>query len=238
MFTLHRNFRLIGVLIFILLPAAALPAAAGDDLPDLGQILDRYIEVMGGRKAMEKLETRVIVGMEIDDRPYKGPPVESKLEVWANAAGDWTMSLHGPDSEWREGRSSGESWIKKPGQEIETQEYRNTKLAFLFNPRGPLQVEKYFPNLKLTGTWDYDGVEYYKVENDLKLEYYTLYFEVETGMLTRIGYHWKLEGFREIDGVLVPAKVMQGRKGGSTNLYFDDVAHGADVAEHLRPGGK
>ncbi len=113
-----------------------------------------------------------------------------------------------------------------------------TKLAFLFNPQGPLMVEKYFPNPRLMGTWTYDGVEYYKVENDLKFEYYTLYFEVETGMLTRIGYHWWLEGFRPIDGVMVPSKVIQGRKGGSTNLYFDEVSHGAEVAGHLVPGGQ
>jgi hypothetical protein len=79
--------------------------------------------------------------------------------------------------------------------------------------------------------------QYYKVENDLKFEYYTLNFEVETGMLTRIGYHWQLEGFRAVDGVMVPARVVQGRKGGSTNLYFDTVTHGAEVADHLQMGG-
>jgi hypothetical protein len=76
------------------------------------------------------------------------------------------------------------------------------------------------------------------VENDLKFEYYTLYFEVETGRLTRIGYHWQLEEFRPVDGVLVPAKVYRGRKGGSTNLYFDTVSHGAEVAPYLKRGGK
>ena len=86
-------------------------------------------------------------------------------------------------------------------------------------------------------TWDYDGVQYYKVENDLKFEYYTLYFEVETGMLTRIGNHWWLEGYRPIDGVLVPATVVQGRKGGSTNLYFDTVSHGTEVKPYLCKGG-
>ena len=99
-------------------------------------------------------------------------------------------------------------------------------------------VSRYFPNLRLTGTWDYDGVQYYKVENDLKFEYYTLYFEVETGMLTRIGYHWWLEDFRAVDGVLVPFTIVRGRKGGSTNLYFDSVTHNVDVDEQLVPGGQ
>jgi hypothetical protein len=98
-------------------------------------------------------------------------------------------------------------------------------------------IEEYFPNLRVTGTWDYDGVKYFKVENDLQFEYYTLYFEVETGMLTRIGYHWWLEEFHTVDGVLVPGTVVRGRKGGSTNLYFESVTHGDPVADRLQPGG-
>ena len=215
----------------------AIPAAAGE-LPTLEQVLDRYVEAVGGREALAELESRHIVGREIDDRPYAGPAVESKLEVWAATDGDWLLEMTKEGERWREGFSGGKMWEQKPGQEVEPGEHLKTKLAFLFNPQGPLMVEKYFPNLRLTGTWDYDGVEYYKVENDLKFEYYTLYFEVETGLLTRIGYHWKLEDFRERDGVLVPGVVYQGRKGGSTNLFFDEVTHGEDEAGHLQPGGK
>ena len=233
----RKKFHLATVLILILGFAAALPAAAGE-LPTLEQILDRYVEVMGGREAISKLETRTIVSKQIDDRPYAGPPVESKLETWADTNGAWAMILLETEGEHREGFDGKTSWIQKPGGSAQPQEYRNTKLAFLFNPQGPLMISKYFPNPRVTGTWEYDGVQYYKVENDLKFEYYTLYFEVETGMLTRIGYHWWLEGFRPVDGVLVPAKVVQGRKGGSTNLYFETVAHGAEVVDHLQMGGK
>lgn len=221
----------------ILIMFVALPALAGE-LPTLEQILDRYIEGLGGREAIANLETRTIFGREIDDRPYAGPPVESKLEVRADAAGNWTMILEGPDGEWREGAWEGDNWVQKPGEDVEPAEYQNTKLAFLFNPQGPLMIEDYFPNPRVTGTWVYDGVEYYQVENDLQFEYYTLYFEVETGQLTRIGYHWWLEEFEEIDGVMIPAKVVQGRKGGSTNLYFDSVTHDGEVADYLEPGGK
>jgi hypothetical protein len=215
-----------------------MPVAGEEELPTLGQILQRYVEAVGGREAIAALESRIIVGREIDDRPYQGPPVESSLRVWADAGGDWTMSLKKEDGEWLEGSAEGKIWVKKPGGNTTGGEYKNTKLAFLFNPQGPLMVEKYFPNLRLTGTWDYDGIQFYKVENDLKFEYYTLYFEVETGLLSRIGYHWKLEGFHAVDGVLVATKVVQGRKGGSTNLYFDEVTHNAEVHEYLQPGGK
>ena len=205
------------LLLPLLLMTGALPAAAEEELPTLEKILERYVEVMGGREAISKLETRTVIGKQIDDRPSMGPPEESKLEAWADISGEWTMILSDPQRVFR---------LKPQG---------NTKLAFLLNPQGPLMVEKYFPNLRLIGTWDYDGVWYYQVENDLKAEYYTLFFEVETGMLTRIGYHWYLDEFGPVDGVMVPGIIYQGRKGGSTNLHFDEVIHGEDVAEHLLP---
>jgi len=211
----REKFPWMMVLVVILLIPGALPAAADEILPTLEQVFERYVEAMGGREAIAKLTTRTITGKQIDDRPYMGPPEETKLEAWADTTGEWTMILHDPEGESRVGAQG------------------NTKLAFLLNPQGPLMISKYFPNPRMTGTWEYDGVMYYKVENDLKFEYYTLYFEVDTGMLTRIGYHWYLDGFRPVDDVMVPAIIYQGRKGGSTNLYFDNVIHGEDVAEHL-----
>ena len=52
---------------------------------------------MGGQEALAQLKTRTIIGKQIDDRPYKGPPVESKLETWADTEGNWTMILQGPE---------------------------------------------------------------------------------------------------------------------------------------------
>jgi len=216
----RKIFPWMAVLVPVLLCAGAVPASADEILPTLEQIFDRYVDAMGGREAIAKLETRTITGKQIDDRPSMGPPEESKLEAWADTSGEWTMILSDSQRVFRLGAQG------------------NNKLAFLLNPQGPLMIERYFPNPRMTGTWDYDGVLYYKVENDLKFEYYTLYFEVETGMLTRIGYHWYLDDFRPVDGVMVPGVVYQGRKGGSTNLYFENVIHGEDVAEHLLPEEK
>ena len=236
MFMFRGFFRSLLLLIPILVLSAGAPVAAGE-LPTLEQILDRYVEALGGREAIAKLETRTITGKQIDDRPYKGPPMETALEAWA-AAGSWAMVLHQDEGDHKEGWDGDLNWVWKTGQPVQANDYPNAKLAFIFNPQGPLMVAKHFPNPTVTGTWDYDGKLYYKVENDLKFEYYTLYFEVETGMLTRIGYHWWLEDFRTVDGVKVPFKVVRGRKGGSTNLYFDTVTHNAEVAGQLAPGGQ
>jgi len=212
----------------------AVTASAGD-LPTVDEILDRYVAALGGRENILKLETRVLTGTQIDDRPFRGPPVHAALEAWADTSGRWAMALCDSAGEHREGFDGQTNWVRQPGESVRENDYRNTKLAFLFNPQGPLQVERYFPNLRLTGTRIFEGVTYYMVENDLKYEYYTLYFEVETGLLTRIGFHWWLEDLREIDGVLVPFTIVRGRKGGSTNLVFESVKHGADVGNSFEP---
>ncbi len=221
MFTFRGYFRTFLFLIPVFILTAA-PLASADDLPTLEQILDRYIGALGGRENFAKLETRAITGTQIDDRPYVGAPVTTELEAWADNAGVFTMVLHEAEGDQHTGSNDD----------------HQAKLAFVFNPQGSLMIAKHFPNPRVTGTWEYDGKLYYKVENDLKFEYYTLYFEVETGMLTRIGYHWWLEDFRTVDGVLVPFTVVRGRKGGSTNLYFESVTHNVDVTKYLAPSGQ
>ncbi len=203
MFTPRRVFQSIVVLMAVSFPAYAA------ELPTLDQVLERYVVALGGREAIAMLDSRTIIGERIDDRPHQGPRVETPFEARADTSTSWTLVFHEAAGDVGEIGDSSKS----------------TKLAFIFNPRAPLQLEKYFPNPRLTGTWEYDGILYYKVENDLKFEYYTLYFEVETGMLTRIGYHWLLEDYRQVDGVLIPFIVVQGRKGGSTSLYFKTVTH-------------
>ena len=56
---------------------------------------------------------------------------------------------------------------------------------------------------------------------------------VETGLLRRIGYYWDLTDYREVDGVMVPFRIARSRKGGSTTLVFDRVAHNVPLEDNL-----
>jgi hypothetical protein len=207
--------------------------------PGLQQILDRHVQALGGRAAIEKLDGRIVQGRQVDDRPYAGPPVTSRLEAVADTRGHWAMRLTTGDEVFSEGCDQEGCWRHEGEGSARDQSRTNAKLAYLLDPQGPLHLSRHFPKLRLTGTRVFDGVEYWVVENDLKDEYYTLYFEVESGLLTRIGFHWWLADFREVDGVLVPGTVVRGRKGGATNLYFDEVVHAAvgDVSRDA-PGSR
>jgi hypothetical protein len=140
MFMNRRFFRPFLVLIPFLIPfliLTAAPSAFADDLPTLEQILDRYVDVLGGRENLAKLATRTITGKQIDDRPYQGEPVTTELEAWADNTGIFSMVLHEAEGDCLTGSDDG----------------HNAKLAFIFNPQGPLMVAKHFPNPHVTGTW-------------------------------------------------------------------------------------
>ena len=53
--------------------------------------------------------------------------------------------------------------------------------------------------------------------------YWALHFDVETGLLNNIGFHWCLEDYREVDGVLFPHCIVTGRKGGSSTYVFTEI---------------
>jgi hypothetical protein len=99
---------------------------------------------------------------------------------------------------------------------------------FVLDPQGPLRIREYFAGLKLTGVTDLEGRSVYVVESDRSHEHYTLYFDVESGLLTGIGYYWHLQDYRAVDGALVPHRVVAGRKGGSVTYAFEEIV--ANVA--------
>ena len=54
-------------------------------LPGLDRIIERYIQAMGGRAAIEKLTTRVCSGQLTDDFPSRTPPVYETAAIEAFA---------------------------------------------------------------------------------------------------------------------------------------------------------
>ena len=67
---------------------------------------------------------------------------------------------------------------------------------------------------------------------ELPFEHYSLYFDVQTGLLNHVGYHNDLKDWREVEGVLLPRRWVFGRKGGHTTYVFEDFASGPATRNH------
>ncbi len=216
-------------LVCIVLLAFSFVSASATDIPDISvdEILDRYVAAVGGEDALKKLTTRECMGKVTTDLTSRNLPVyESKLfRASAKLPGKCLFEelIDGPSA--RRGSDGLIHWrVDQCG--IKSVDNGNLKLDFLTDPQGALRIREYFPNLTLKGTWEVNGKTTYQLEpSDLKPEYYSLYFDVETGLLLSIGYHWFVEDYREVDGVLFPHKIATGRKGGSTIFEISSVKH-------------
>jgi len=217
---------------------AAPGAAAQDTVPTVDRIVARYVEAAGGREAIERLNTRVTRGSFVEDIPSEGPATATRFEARALVPGMLLLTWCFP------GRTDGAGSDGSVGWETHGDTVRcsdgivRSKEAFVFDPQAPLRVREYFRDLAVSGTVRVGGRDAYEVTTDRRDAHFALYFDVETGLLVRIGYYWDLGDYREVDGVMIPFRITQSRKGGSSAYVIDGVEHNVplDASEFAMPG--
>jgi hypothetical protein len=212
--------------------AAASPQEASrDTTPALEEVLERYIEAVGGREAIEKLTTRVMTGRLVTDLPTWEPPVHesSGFQIYGKvprkyvliATSAWGTSRHGYD---------GETCWKLDGAEVTLDAHYDRRFAWIADPQNALRMRDYFPEMRVVGGRTLDGRRAYRVDIDDD-ESHALYFDAETGLLVRLGYNRELSDYREVDGVLVPFRMALSRKGGSSTYIFERIEHNVPIDE-------
>lgn len=208
--------------------AVSLAMAGGPAAPESAeQVIERYIEAVGGREAVEGLSTRTLTGYLIDDLSWHEPPVDSqRLVCRAGSDNRYVVEYTGREGTELEGFDGEAGWrLDFEGVLHSNPDAESSKLAWLVNPHHALCISEYFPNPKLEGTREVEGRVCYAVGNDRPVEYYTLYFDTETGLLHAIGWHWLFDEYREVDGVKLPHRIVCGRKGGSSTYVFESIEH-------------
>ena len=204
-------------------------AAAFEALPTLDRILERYIQALGGREAIEKLRTRACTGRYVDDLSWADPPVQSyPLKALAEVPDRWVITLHGSKGIEQNGYDGRMGW-KLNADRIEREDRMiRSWLGFILNPQGPLYIQEYFPGMTLEAKDALSGRSVYAVKNKTDK---ILYFDAETGLLSWIGSAWELRDYREVDGVRFPSRVATSRKGGESYFAFDTVEHNVPFDE-------
>ncbi len=219
--------------LILLARGASASGAEGEELPTLSLVLARYVEAVGGRDAVENLETRVCQGLEIDDRPHRGPVETSRVEAYGKMPDRTLTVVHGPDGVACTGCDGWVGWHTGPTAVRLEESERRSRTAWLLDPQGPVRLEEYFPGMHLAGRGVVEGQPVYVVECDRDTAHYALYFDTETGLLIRVGYYWSLGDYREVDGVMVPFQISGSRKGGSTTFVFAEVVHDVPLEDNL-----
>jgi hypothetical protein len=217
--------------LFLVLLACAVSAAlfgSGPETPTLEQILERYIEAMGGKEAIEKLKTRVCMGKFIDARPYAGPKQVIPFEAYSKIYDKSLFILNHPENAEREGWDGNTRWRLDNKGLIQKKNQERSQMDYFLDPQNALRILDYFPEMELMGEVTLRGKSVYVVENSRKSPHYTLYFEVETGLLIQVGYY-ELREYKDVDGIKFPFRLEYSRKGGSNSYVFDEVKHNTPI---------
>jgi len=200
------------------------------------EILERYVDAVGGREALKRLSTRVCTGKQITDLTSRQQPIYKALdfEAYAKIPKSCYTETRSDTENYRAGYDGNVGWVSDKDGVREDSHSIRSKLAYILNPHGPLYTQDYFPKLTVAGKREVNSKSAYVLEStELDKAYYALHFDVETGLLVRIGHYWEIQDYREVDGVLFPHRIVTSRKGGSTTYQISEVSHNKEISDSI-----
>src|SRR5215510_912209 len=218
--------------------------------PTVDQILDKYVQAIGGKAAFEKLKTRVMKGTWENLTTSRVSPIEiyakapnKRVEIFLigdydssrgfNGAVGWSLNM--TETGFRELSGHGLAAEKR-----EAEFYREIKLRELY------------PKSTLAGKEKVGDREAYVIEaTPAEGDSEKLYFDVQTGLLIRrdgkqempkdgripvesmikIPVESYFEDYREIDGVKLPFTVRHSLPGVRTITKFKEIKHNTPIED-------
>ncbi len=205
-----------------------------DDAPELSQIIELYVQAVGGRAAFERIDTRVVRARIVTDLPTWDPPVLEidTLTVYSEAPGKYLIVHRTPRGTVLEGCDGTATWKRDVDGKAFGIGAVDGRGAWLVDPRFPVRLQEHFPNMVYLGAATLGGrfVHVVGVDGD---HAHRLYFDAESSLLARLGYNRTIMRYGEVDGAKMPFEVEYSRKGGSSTFIFDSVIHNVPIDERL-----
>jgi caffeoyl-CoA O-methyltransferase len=200
-----------------------------DEIPKLEFILERYIQAAGGQEAFQRLNSRSVEGRYVVNNQRA-----LEFEAIAMIPGKWTMSLHNAGMVERNGYDGNVGWIQTADRIQRDDHLALSILGWWLNPRGPVELRKYFPDMTLKRKRTEAENTAYVIESDgADAKRHTLEFDAETGLLTRIDNRWSFKDYHGVDGIRLPHQVIINREGGTNIFELSDLKHNVEVDERV-----
>jgi hypothetical protein len=224
---------------FVLFLGVAALAWADDALPKAETILDRYVEVTGGKAAYESRKNEVANGV------VSFPAMGLK--------GNVTQYLAAPDKSYfvfelegigkiEQGSANGVAWDKNPmlGPRVKSgEELAQALREGTFNE--PINWRKLYSKVETAGMSTVDGDECYKVvftPNAGKPE--TKYFSKKSGFVVKtelvavspmgeLPVEGILSDYKDFDGIKMPSKIIQRQGQQEIVVTFQSVKFNVDL---------
>jgi hypothetical protein len=217
------------------LPAAP-PATAGT--PPADQILDKYVQALGGAKA-----TSIMSYTAKGTSMLFGEVRADAVEIYAKAPDQLATIVHQREGDLARTYDGRDAWVMLPLTVV--QEYPLTagalqggkldaELAF------PWRIKQFFGNWKVSYPTNIDGNDVYVVQGTAPGLVATFYFDKKTGLLTRmvrfansavgrVPTQIDYSDYRPVAGVMMPYKWTYGWVSGREEYTLTDFQANASV---------
>lgn len=215
----------------ILLATAGLTTAA--DLPKAETLLDRYVEVTGGRANYEKRTTEYMSG--VVEIPAAG--VKGKVEMWAEAPGSRVevIEIEGV-GRMETGTDGVIAWENSAimGPRLRSGvELRYHLREAIFN--APIHWRKVFKSAETVGVEKVEGLDCYRVlMTPIEGKPETWYFDQKTNFVVKllrtsittmgeVNGEYLMKDYKDMDGIMMPVTMIQKAAGQEIQVKFDTV---------------
>ncbi|HEX8707458.1 MAG TPA: c-type cytochrome [Pyrinomonadaceae bacterium] len=213
---------------------AAAPGAKGaaaEALPSVDQVLDRYVQALGGRAALERSKTRVMKGSQTTADGTSMP-----LEFYMAAPNKVASVLTTKAGPVMSGFNGTTAWVKNQRGQRELSGAQLAQVRRSADFYGDLHLKDIYPGLTFAGREKLGDREVYVLSSqvaDNRTE--KLYFDTQTGLLVRIlavtqtmlspiPEQTDFDDYRDVDGVKFPFTVRQSfidARNGWTRKYME-----------------
>jgi predicted O-methyltransferase YrrM len=212
---------------------AAFRAGARLSPATLESVLGRYIEALGGKDALSRIRSRTLRGELVHEYPDQAPP---KYALPAEVAGAvpvrWRLVLKTAGGVQQMGFDGHHGWLQNADRVLIDERQARSRLAYLFDPQGPLHLRDYFIPEALEGPVDRDGRTEYAVKaRGAGGNEETLVFDAATGLLLRIGGSLAIKDYRREGGVLHPVHIEIALTGGTATYRFEKIEVNAPIED-------
>jgi photosynthetic reaction center cytochrome c subunit len=207
-------------------------------LPDASQIIDRYLQAIGGAKAAARISTRIQTGTVIVGSQH------FPIEILAKAPDQRVSTVHFPGGDSITAIHGEKGWLSTPGRPAHDMTVSELDLARieaqLFFPAG---LERIFRELHVDHKTEINGRETYVVagiRSDVPAV--ELYFDEQSGLLVRVlrfvetplgrnPTQTDYADYRDEGGVKSPFRWIVARPGGRFSIQVDEMQQNVPIED-------
>ncbi len=200
-------------------------------LPTVEQILDKYVQAIGGRAAVQAITSRVTKGT-ITAPAYK---ISGTIESYAKAPNKLLTEIKAPIlGTTRTGFDGVVAWEEENGEVKDAPGFSRRDADFYL----PIKLKDLYPRIELKGQEKVNGAEAYRLEAPRGGNPKRWYFAIDTGLLIRTEVRdaeGKLvssedyEDYRAVDGMKSPFTVRQLEDELETITKLTEVKHNVPI---------